>query len=522
MKNKFFFSLIVLVIINLNFYKVLANEQFNFDITELQISENGNIIKGFDRGSITSNNGIIITSNIFEYNKINNVVEAIGNVIVEDKINDIIIYSENIKYDKNNENIYSKKKTKIDIYSRFELNSKEIGFDRNKKILYSKKKINIKDPIEKIFYELTEFIFELDTKILKGKNIFIKTNYNLPQNDKYFFSDGIFNLYNKNFLAKNFELFIKKDIFGNLDNDPRLKAVSAKKKSEITTLKKGIFTSCKIADNDCPPWIIEADTITHDKNKKTLAYENAIVKLYDFPVFYFPYFYHPDPSVKRQSGFLQPELNNSSILGSSIGLPYFYAISPNKDMTMKPVIFEKEMQSIQTEYREKNLESELILDFGYVNNYKSSITNEKNSLKHFFGKYNLDLDFDHFDISKFNIQIQQSSNDTYLRIFDSNLSRNKSTPSNFNILHSKAELELANNKVDFISGFEAFENLQESNNDKYQFIMPYYNLRTSILDDFNNGFFNFNSSFSNELINTNNLKTKLTNDLNFESLNFFI
>ena len=149
MKNKFFFSLIVLVIINLNFYKVLANEQFNFDITELQISENGNIIKGFDRGSITSNNGIIITSNIFEYNKINNVVEAIGNVIVEDKINDIIIYSENIKYDKNNENIYSKKKTKIDIYSRFELNSKEIGFDRNKKILYSKKKNKYQRPNRK-------------------------------------------------------------------------------------------------------------------------------------------------------------------------------------------------------------------------------------------------------------------------------------------------------------------------------------------------------------------------------------
>jgi len=51
--------------------------------------------------------------------------------------------------------------------------------------------------------------------------------------------------------------------------------------------------------------------------------------------------------------------------------------------------------------------------------------------------------------------------------------------------------------------------------------MPYYNLRTSLLDDFNNGFFNFNSSFSNELVNTNNLRTKLNNDLNFESLSFF-
>ena len=36
--------------------------------------------------------------------------------------------------------------------------------------------------------------------------------------------------------------------------------------------------------------------------------------MYDFPILYFPKFFHPDPSVKRQSGFLRPQINNSNEL----------------------------------------------------------------------------------------------------------------------------------------------------------------------------------------------------------------
>ena len=45
----------------------------------------------------------------------------------------------------------------------------------------------------------------------------------------------------------------------------------------------------------------------HD-NKKTIYYDNAIIKVYDIPIFYFPKFSHPDPSVDRRSGFLPPSV----------------------------------------------------------------------------------------------------------------------------------------------------------------------------------------------------------------------
>ena len=71
-------------------------------------------------------------------------------------------------------------------------------------------------------------------------------------------------------------------------------------------------------------WVIEAKKIKHDKNKKQLIYDNALLKIYNFPVVYFPKFFHPDPSVERQSGILVPILNESQILGSSIQIPYFH------------------------------------------------------------------------------------------------------------------------------------------------------------------------------------------------------
>ena len=68
---------------------------------------------------------------------------------------------------------------------------------------------------------------------------------------------------------------------------------------ETTVIKKGIFTTCK-PNNDCPPWTMQSETVTHNKKKKIIEYKNAWFNLYDKPVFYFPKFFHHDPTVKRQ------------------------------------------------------------------------------------------------------------------------------------------------------------------------------------------------------------------------------
>ena len=103
-------------------------------------------------------------------------------------------------------------------------------------------------------------------------------------------------------------------------------------------MKKAVFTPCKEREN-CPPWQLSAESITHDEKKKIMFYKNAWLKIYDKPVLYFPAFFHPDPTVKRQSGFLIPSFASSKSLGNSFNVPYFKVISDNKDLTLKPRFF---------------------------------------------------------------------------------------------------------------------------------------------------------------------------------------
>ena len=67
----------------------------------------------------------------------------------------------------------------------------------------------------------------------------------------------------------------------------------------------------------------------------------------------------------------------------------------------------------QNEYRVKNKNSNLITNFGYVNNYKSSIENNKNSIFNIFASYDLDLKLQDFISSDIFLNIEKVTNDTF-------------------------------------------------------------------------------------------------------------
>ncbi len=517
MINKLIYSIILFLLSLFMNYSVIADEEFNFNVSEINILEEGNKIIGSKRGDITTNDGIKISADSFIYDKIENILIANGNVIVIDEINNYKIISEEINYNKKNEIIYTKGNTKSEIFSRYNINSKNIIFLKKEKILNSNFKTTIIDNENQTLYKLEKFNFILDDSLLKGNDILVTLNYNQPLNDKLYFESAIFDLNNKSFIAKNIEVNLKKNIFDNLDNDPRLKGVSAISENNITKIKKGVFTSCK-NDTDCPPWVITAKEIIHDKNKKQLIYNGALLKVYNVPVLYFPKFFHPDPTVKRQSGLLKPQLNNSSILGSSISLPYYQVISENRDFTFRPRIFDGDIKMLQNEYRQKNKNSSLILDFAYIDGYKSSLDNKKNSISHLFANYEADLNWENFTNSNFFLSLKKVSNDTYLKIFEGSIFKSEIIPKNYDLLTSEAKLTLDNENYNFTAGFQSFENLSLLSSDRYQFILPYYNFDTQIFDSHENGFINFTSTGSNDLNNTNNLKSKIINDINYKSL----
>ena len=575
MKNKFYFFFVLLLLNLLFFQKVYSSEQFNFDVTEIEILKEGNLIKGLKGGTVSTDNGIIIKAEEFIYDKVLNELEAIGNVniidknknykifsdktiykksdeliisegaskaeleniiikgeifeyyklknifnakknvIIFDKINEVEILSEDITYNQNKETFFSKGPTESKIQSKYNLDSSDVVFLRNEMVIKSSEKTNLYDD-KNNYYKLSKFDYDINDKSLKGENIIVTTNFNLPKSDKYYFKSGFFNFNNKEFLAKDTKILLHSDLFGISENNPRIKGVSSSSKNGVTKINKAVFTSCKINDDKCPPWSISAKEIAHDKNKKQLIYKDAVLKVYDLPVVYFPKFFHPDPSVERQSGFLTPQINSSNVLGDSIYIPYFHAISKNRDITFKPTIFDSSMQMFQNEYRQQNDNSSFIADFSLTRGYKSSLSNKRNSISHLFAKFKSDLKLENFIKSDLFISVQKVSNDTYLKVFDTNLLENEMKPGDQNSLTSELKLSLDADDFNFTSGMQIFENLSLENSDRFQYILPYYDYNKNFDFDFFNGQLNFTSSGSNDLNNTNVLKTRVINDLGYQ------
>ena len=511
--------LFIIILNNFIFSNELHSEELNFDISQIEILDGGNKIIGKKRGKITTNDGVTINADQFEYDKNINVLRANGNIKIEDKINNFIILSENVVYYKNSEKIEIDGKSEAKLYSNYNLKSEDITILRNEKIISSNKNSIIIDEKNQTLYEISKFNYSIEDEILKGERFFINTKYNQPFSDKYFFKSAIFNLKDQSYIAQDIDINLKKDIFGNQNNDPRFKGISSSSKNGVTTIEKGIFTSCKKNDN-CPPWTIQADKVIYDKDKKQINYENALVKIYNIPVIYLPKFFHPGPTVKRQSGLLVPHINNSNILGSSFQIPYFHVISDNKDLTFKPTMFDKNIFMFQNEYRQQNKNSFFITDFNITDGYKSKTTNEKNTLFHLFTQYDADLNFENFIESSLNISIQKVNNDTYLKIFDTNIVDTKLKPENYDTLTSDIELNLEHEKFALNTGFTSYEDLSKSNSDRYQYVLPYYNFSNNIFDDNNFGSFNFLSQGDNILKDTNSLRSRMINNINFQSYDF--
>ena len=283
-----------------------AQEEFNFDITEIKITQNGNLIIGIKGGIARTVDGYEIIGENFVYNKLTNILKVSGNVKLINSNDDFTIFTDKATYLKNDEIVFTEGKTDAIIEGKYEFLSKNIKYSKNNQELSSDEKSTILD--NENIYNIDNFLYQLDQKILKGKNLNIVSKVEKNKSDNYFFSEGIFDFKNQSFLAKETKVKVHKDIFGNDEQDPRIYGASSSGDENKTIINKGIFTSCKIKDN-CPPWSIHSKKITHDKIKKDIIYDNAVLKIYDIPILYFPKFFHPDPTVKRRSGFLQPQFN---------------------------------------------------------------------------------------------------------------------------------------------------------------------------------------------------------------------
>jgi LPS-assembly protein len=117
-----------------------------------------------------------------------------------------------------------------------------------------------------------------------------------------------------------------------------------------------VYSPCDLCRDDpskAPLWQITAEKMVDDKELQVVEYRDAYLEVAGFPLLYFPYLSHPDPSVKRQSGFLAPTFGGGSSIGFRTDIPYYWVIGPDKDATFRPIFTTKGGVVADGEYRQR-------------------------------------------------------------------------------------------------------------------------------------------------------------------------
>ncbi len=122
------------------------------------------------------------------------------------------------------------------------------------------------------------------------------------------------------------------------EDETRITARRAvRRDGKVTEFEQGKFTPCRHDPDKAPLWCISAERVIHNSEDATITYLDAALNIFGVPVAYVPYFQHPDPSVKRKSGFLMPRYTTSEDLGYGAEVPYYFALSPHYDFTLHPL-----------------------------------------------------------------------------------------------------------------------------------------------------------------------------------------
>jgi len=509
-KNKIIlYFLIIFFLLSL----VVKADEFNIYAKEITFDKNNNLVTGKGTVEVTDKDGRVIKSDKVIYKKENEFLTVEGNVEFFDTLGNIL-KTNKATYDKKMEIVNAYNNSEIKTEDGYTISSKNIVYNIKDKILSSNEDTILVDPDKNEAY-VSMFQYNLGKKLFSSvgdvKIVDIKKN-------KYFFKELHVNTKEKEMIGSDVSVLLDPKDFGVKEtNDPRFVANDIFISKNKSILSKGVFSVCPIKEDKCPPWLLKAKKITHDKIKKTIYYEHAVLKFYDIPIFYFPKFFHPDPTVKRQSGFLQPAFTDSTSIGTGFGLPYYWAISNDRDLTFTPKIYNNENPVFLNEYRQAFRKGFFILDTSYTEGYKkTNSTKTGGSRNHVFANVDFDLNNDDTYSSHLSFKIQKTSNDTYFRIHDINSALVDADNTN---LLNEINYSYEKDDVYFNISASAYEDLRKKTNARYEYIAPNILFGKSFFTErFGSIDFKTNALYKNYDVDTH--LSSVTNDIVWNSKNF--
>jgi LPS-assembly protein len=204
-----------------------------------------------------------------------------------------------------------------------------------------------------------------------------------------------------------------------LQQNGRLAANGARRTGgEINELSKVVYSTCNLCKQDPtrpPEWQLRALSAVQDLEHKKIEFEDAVMEMYGVPIFYFPYFWTVDPSVKRASGLLIPSMGNSSHAGVFFAQPYYWVIDDQSDATFTPMVTSKAGANLDIEYRRKFNSGDLLINLsgGYTitNDSETSVGGPQGTV---YAKGR----FSYNDTWRWGFDLNRASSATYINNFN--------------------------------------------------------------------------------------------------------
>ncbi len=217
-----------------------------------------------------------------------------------------------------------------------------IAYDRARDVVTAEGDVTVVQGDRALSAERIEYFVSEDRIVASGAVMLLEPGGEVVRAERAELTSGL-----KRAVAENLGM--------RLTDGSRLVGRKAERTSGVgTKLSDGAFTPCApCAENpERPPvWRLRARKVEHDEVAHDINYEDVTLDIAGVPIVFLPHFSHPDPTVKQRTGFLTPSLYFGGEFDAVTQVPFFWSISPNEDLTLKPFFTPRSAPIMAAEYR---------------------------------------------------------------------------------------------------------------------------------------------------------------------------